>query len=303
MPAFATLLRLCRDAEHLTQKEFAEYLSLSVPAFEKINTVTLSRWENGISCATLKRKKAFLHYIFDHRCLNHSECLTYIKKRMTSVREPLQNILDRNYLDIISAFPPFKIEESEFRFDTIANYSDQQLSYLLEIEYSNHPDNYYTLDVPMLREWCMHESTFALGCELYNEHLGHIILLKVSQKTAEQIIHNQKSVFTLTAEDFISPQERGVYLMHTFFAVNAEIMAYLSLRTFTFLLDRWKYVSHIALFLTRQHGVQLMKLYGNRIHTKGRDPHGGYRWYGACTPLQEVLFSDLVTKLFFDDTL
>ncbi len=302
MPVFATLLRLCRDVEHLTQKEFSEYLSLSVPAFEKLNTVTLSRWENGISNTNRKRKKALLHYIFEHGCLNHPECLTYIKERIMSAREPLQKILDRNYLDIISAFPPFKVKPSAYRFDTIANYSDRQLNYLLELERSNHPDGYYTLDISTLKGWCGHESTFALGCELYDEHLGHIILLKVSEKSAEQIIRNQRSVFTLTPDDLISTQARGIYLIHTFFAVNAEIMAYLSLRAFSFLLDRWQYVSHIALFLTRRHGVQLMRLYGNRILAKGRDPHSGYRWYGACTPLQEILFSDLVTQLFFDET-
>lgn len=302
MSVFATLLRLCRNAEQLTQREFTEYLSLSVPAFEKLNTVTLSRWENGISSANQKRKKALLHYIFEHGCLNHPECLAYIKERIVSVREPLQKILDRNYLDIISAFPPFKVKASEYHFEKIAHYSDQQLNYLLEIERSSHPDDYYMLDIARLREWCNHESTFALGCELYSEHLGHIILLKVSMETAEQIIYNRRSVFTLTPEDLLSTQEQGVYLMHTFFAVNAEIMAYLSLKTFTFLLDRWQYISHIALFLTRRHGVQLMKLYGNRILSKGRDPHSGYRWYGACTPLQEILFSDLVTKLFFDET-
>jgi len=299
MQLFGELLKICREEHGLTQKAFVERLSLFSPLFFGLNTVTLSRWETGTTFPGLKKRQALLRYICSHRYLEHKQCMKYIYQAYEKLQTPFNEILDHKFPNIIGHFAPFKIDPDRYNFTHVSDYSYEKLCYLIDLERSNHPDNYYDLDIDMLQRWCEYESTLCLGCEIDGEHVGHFLLLKISSETAESIITNRKSVFSLKREDFIPSKEVGIYLVHTFFAVNSEVMAMLCVKALLFLLEERDVIENIVSFLTRNEGVELMRMFGHRIVEEGYDASGNFQWHGTKSTIEEILFSDIVVQNLF----
>ena len=217
MKTLGELLRLCRKEGHLTQQKLVDDLSVASPLFKDLNSVTLSRWETGTTTPGLQKKKSLLRYLFTHFYFDTPKCIEYLEQSFQNLSKPLGKQLDHKYQEIIGNMAPFKVKADQYHFGFLKAFSDIRLTYIINIERANHPDHYYTLDLPTLRSWIAHESSFCLGCTLNEEHLGHIILLKLKPHIAREVIHNRRSVFTLGTDDLSPADQQGTYLIHTFF--------------------------------------------------------------------------------------
>lgn len=297
MKTYSELLRFCRKKGNFTQKELVEQLSHFSDNFIDLNPGTLSRWETGVTFPSLKKRKALLHYIYQQGFLEDLECMDYIKMSFQNLTHPISLKLDHNYDGLIGNFPPFKVDSKLYNFTNISQCPDNKLIYITDIERARHSSNYYSLNFSKLKEWCNFESSFCLGCELDGEHLGHILMFKVSSEIAIEVIHNQKSIFSITQDDLLSMDEKGTYIIHSFFGVNSEIMAMLSIQTYLFMLENRNSIENISTFITNRDYLKLMRLYGNRVIKKDFDIDGNYHWYGTLTPVEEILFSDMITQM------
>jgi len=299
MTAYSQLLRLCRERGNLTQKEFVLQLSLFSKHFKDLNPVTLSRWETGVTSPSLEKKKTLLQYILKHGDLDDDVCYNHIVDMLKSLVIPLREKLNRQCEEIVGTLPVFKVDYDQYNFISLEYYSDLKLSYIVDIELANHPDHYYKLELSRLREWSAHKSSLCLGCELDGEHVGHIMLLKVSLDLAQKVIQNEQSVFSITSDDLLSLEEDGTYLVHTIFGINTEIVAMLSVKAMLFLLEQRKKITNIAALIMRKDDKTLSMFYGSRVVAQGFDKTYGYKWYGTLTPFSEILFSNTVVKMIF----
>jgi len=299
MTAYSKLLRLCRQRGNLTQKAFVLELSLFSEHFIDLNPVTLSRWETGVTTPSIQKKKALLHYIYEHGNLDDEVCNAHIKDILMTMIVPLSEILEYQCDEVIGTLPSFKVDMNQYTFSSLEKCSDEKLSYVLDIELANHADHYYALELARLRGWAMHESSFFLGCELDGAHIGHIMMLKISSQLAKQVIQNKQSVFSIVTEDLLLLEKKGTYLVHTFFGMNSQIMAMLTVKAMLFIFEQRKSIENIAMHTTRKDGMKLTRLYENSIVSEGFDSKYNYKWYGMLTPVEEVLFSDTTAKMIF----
>lgn len=297
MHSYSELLQICRQKANLTQKELVEQLSQFSNDFIDLNTVTLSRWERGVASPSFQRKKTLFHYLYQQGFLDDKECMHYFEESFQDLKQPLALQLDHKYDGLIGNLPSFKVSAEKYLCIPMKRYTDEKLRYTLDIEKANHSRDDYILKHSRLKEWCNFESSFCLGCELDGEHIGHTVMLKVSTETATAVIHHQKSIFSLTKDDLLSSDEKGTYIIHSLYGINAEIMAMLTIRTLLFILENRNKIENIATFITRKDNLKLMHLFGHRVIKKGSDSDGNYIWYTTLTPPEEILFSDMVIKM------
>ncbi len=302
MNNYGELLRLCREIEHLTQREFISQLSQYSESFKNLNTVTLSRWENEVTSPGPKKKTALLKYIFSQGYLKNPVCLKLIREAFEDLTQPIALSLNHHYASIIGNLPKFKVNENRYHFKEMNEYSNKKLSYVIDIETAGCPNQYYTLSPSILRDWSRRDSSFCIACTLDGEHLGHIVMLKLNSRTVRELVHNSRQDFSLTAEELLSSDEKGTYYVHTFYSINSDVAAMLSVKTYLFLLEQRESVANIATFINRKDAMRFIKMYGLHLVDKGIDTDHGCRWYGTLTSLEDILFSRMVVKSIFSKT-
>ena len=78
---FGDILYKFRHEQGQTQQQFISEISLYDQEFIALNTVTLSRWENGTTETSFYRKRFILTFIYSKGLLNCEPYRSLIRKR------------------------------------------------------------------------------------------------------------------------------------------------------------------------------------------------------------------------------
>ncbi len=65
----------------MTQKDLVLALSQYQNDFKALNTVTLSRWETGVTSPSLRKKKTILHFLAEKDAFEETVCYDILKTR------------------------------------------------------------------------------------------------------------------------------------------------------------------------------------------------------------------------------
>jgi len=300
MNIIGILLFEYRKLHKLTQKDLVEVLSCFSDEFKAINTVTLSRWETGSTSPGLNKKKMLMHFLASRGCLyGSSVCHDITKGRYNSLLEPLSSVFTRNYQYLIGNLPLPKVGEHTIRSLKYMTENREHIEHIIDIEIATNATNYYTVTPETLSAWCRNPSSFGIVCERKKQHLGHFIMLKIKNHTAEDIAHHRRSEFSLTEDDFCDPQEKGTYYVHALYGRDPNIAAELNVKAYLHLFENMEYIDNVMIFSSRVDGLLLTKDYGIQIIDNGEDDKYGFSWYGMLSPVEDILFSDTVVKLIF----
>lgn len=297
MNTISALLSEYRKRQNLTQQGLVDELVRYSDDFKALNTVTLSRWETGVTTPSLKKKKLLLSFITAIRYLEDDTCYDIVKERYENLDEPLSGIFTRNYQYLIGNLPEQKIEEYTIHSLNNYAYAHEYLEHIIDIETASQAEGYYTVTPEVLEEWCSHPASFSIICERKRQHLGHFIMFKLKNSVARDIAHNRRNKHSLTKDDFCDVHENGTYQVHAMYGRSPKIAAVLNVKAYLHLFEYMERVDNVMIFSTRKDGVLLTKDYGIEMVAKGKDEQYGFNWHGMLSPVEDILFSDTVLKL------
>ena len=288
-----------RKLYKITQQTLVNDLSDYSDHFHAFNTVTLSRWENGTTSPSLKRKKVLLQFFNSKQSL-HSEVMSNLMKtQYKKMYEPLTKVFRHNYQNLIGNLPEFQIEKHSIYDLKISSTKDEHFEHIIDIEMATNAKNYYQLSYNTLMKLCSHQSSFCLIAERKKQHLGHFVMLKLKTEVARDIAYGKKSEFNITDNDICAELESGTYFIHALYGRSPKIAAELNVKAYLYLFENIDYIDNIMIFSTRTDGVLLTKDYGIKTVANGKNIAFGFQWHGMLSPVEDIIFSDTIIKLVF----
>jgi len=300
MQTISKMLKLCREKCQLTQADLCIELSLFSDEFVSLTPVTLSRWENGVTRASLLRKRLFVKYLISKGLLKSEPFSSIIKERLEALPEPLSVVFDHNYESIIYNYPDFKIDLEGYGFSSITpSTKEETLKHIIDLETVSNPVGYYQTTAEHLRTLNEYPSSESLIIERNGQHLGHLIIYKLKPESAKKLIHHELNEHQLNVSNLALQEERGSLFIHTFFAVNPTIAALINTHAYLHFFEQFENIDDIVVFSCRKDALRLAKIYSIEIKDEGYDAHCNATWYGMSSPVEDILFSDTVLKLVF----
>jgi len=300
MSIFGDILVQFRKHQQQTQQQFINKLAYFDTEFGALNTVTLSRWENGTTETSLYRKRLILKYFYANNLFDVEPYRTLIRKRYSTLYGPLSKVFEHNYETLIHNLPQLRIGHHEYEKMSLKECDNlSHFQHIIDIEMASHAPMYYQNSVKQLQKLVLHPASYSLVIEKNHQHLGHFIMYKVPQKVSKALIHYKLKEKNLNYSDLCQPQEPGDYYIHALYGVNPMMAAMLNVETYLYLFDNINTINNIVIFSSRKDGVRLAKAYGIEVVESGEDLHYGINWSGMCSPVEEILFSDTVLKLVF----
>jgi len=294
------LLNKYREHHNLTQQELAQQLSAYCYDFKNLNSVTISRWETGTTTPGCNKKQQLLHFLVSTQCFHRiSECYEIAKSAYESLFAPLSKLFNRNYQYLIGNFPEFKIDHSNIHPLTEFPNKSEHYEHIIDIETATNVEGYYSVTKERLRTLCEHPSSFSIICERKKQHLGHFVMFKVKNDVAEEIVHHKRKEYTVTPADLCRPDEKGTYYIHALYGKNPSIAAWLNVYAYLHLFEHIEHIDNVMIFSSRKDGPQLTKDYGIELIKKGYNDFFGFEWHGFMSPVEKILFSDMVVKRIF----
>ena len=300
MQAISKILTAYRKKCQLTQEQLCVDFSLFSDEFISLTPVTLSRWENGVSRASLFRQRLIMKYLISKELLKSEPFCSIVKERLEALPEPLSTVFDHTYESIIHNFPDFRVDLDAYeyiRIDEIT--STELLLHIIDIEVASHATGYYQTSPQQLRTLSEHPSSFSLLIERNGQHLGHFIMYKLKPESAKKIVHYTLSEHDIKLSDLAAVDEIGSYYVHAFFAVNPLLSAVLNTQAYLHFFELFESIDDIVILSSRKDGVRLARSYGIELQDKGFDERYSLSWNGMSSPVEDILFSDTVLKLVF----
>jgi len=300
MTIFGNLLSRCRKVLGETQQQFITQIAMFDEEFNALNTVTLSRWENGTTATSLYRKRLILRYFHTKGILTQEPCRSMIQERFSALQVPLSKTFEHNYESIIHNLPKLRIPLDAYETNTLEHCDDPlQLQHLIDVEIASHAPLYYKNTPQRLLELVSHPETFSMVIKKNRQHLGHFIMYKTTPEASEKIVRYQLKEHELTLDHLVKPGSSGDYYIHAFYGVNPVIAAMLNVHTYLHLFKHIDTIKDVVIFSSRKDGVRLAKAYGIEMIESGDDLHYGITWNGMRSPVEDILFSDTVLRLVF----
>ena len=300
MNIIGELLYAYRKEYGLTQNELVEALSAFSTDLQKLNTVTLSRWETGTTSPGPGKKKALLTFISTCKDLTLSPILyPMIQERYKKLSDATMSALPGANAFLLGNLPAFDDTHDCIHDLHDRTWQDAFLGHIIDVEKSAHSPGYCRLSRERMEQYLQKPSTFAIVCARRNQYLGHFVMLKIRPKTAIDIAHGQRSKYDIRPEELCSKEEMGSYLMQAIYASNPKYAMLMRTDAYLFLLDNMRTIKDFLIFSTRTDGETMRKSYGIAQVATGEDEHYGFKWFGLLSPIEDILFSDTVIKLIF----
>ena len=294
-------LRLVRREHGFTQEQFVELLSSAMPEFQALNTVTLSRWETGTTSPSYRKKRSLLKFCVSRGWLSRGACRDFVRDRFaTHLCAGLSGMLQHNYKSLIANAPPLRVPLEEYEFKDLRREEDLLcFEHIVDIERASNAEGYYTISPAHLQQLCHHPASFAICCERKKQHLGHMIMFKLTANAASRLVRYRLDENRLSLDDLCPEDQEGSYYVHALFGINPLLAALVNTRAYLHFFDHLDVISTVSIFSTRADGLRLSRAYGIRTVAHGRHPECGFTWHGMQSPVEDILFSDTVLKLIF----
>jgi len=299
MSVIESLIYTYRKEYNLTQNEFVEALSCFSPELKKLNTVTLSRWERGLTSPGIAKKRDLLRFIVHSSNVKESKVHTMIQERYRQLSNATFSALAGGSSLLLGNLPTFDNTNECIHSLKDSNQKEIFLEHIIDMEQATHPSKYCRLFYDRMEAYLQVPSTFAMVCTQNKQYLGHFIMLKIKPETAVEIVHNQKSKYDILPQELCPQEETGSYIIQAVYASNPSYAMLLKTEAYLFLLEYIATSKDMAIFSTRTDGATMNKNYGIEQVEEGWNEEFGFKWFGMLSPVEDILFSDTILKLIF----
>lgn len=259
---FSGYLRTCREAIGLTQEELVfELYRFDTEQFGGLETVTLSRWERGITTPHLSRQVSILKYFQKKKgiALPCLERFSHDELERMICETGMHNLLGKSKKLILN-FPSKMIGADELLVRQLRESSalDIIIDINMAIDKGFH-HKFKEIPAQQIRSWALHPSNTFFVCHYKKQFFGLHFTLRLKPEIFEKIMSREITEKELILDDFASFEEKGSNYVISFFAMNDKAATLLFIRSYAHLIANQKVIEEIGTSVIMEDAVKLLK--------------------------------------------
>lgn len=219
MLIFGQYLKQCREQIPLSQRQLVNHLNGYDSLFLSLDNTTLSRWERCINLPSLIKQTRLTAFIAEqyHRLYPFIAEQPYdeIAKLLHSQFFHCSN----HQQQLVVKCPIDQIDHRDFIIHPIKNSTHKRaaINHNLHIYSQIHTRG---LTIEQHQKLLQIPTNLFLVCDYFDQYLGHLFLLKLKEKSYQQIINYERLEESLSADDIATADEPGYYYIYGLFSLG-----------------------------------------------------------------------------------
>jgi len=294
------MLERYRERYGLTQQQLCERLQAFDASLDSVTPVTISRWENGVTAPRTARKQQLLRFFTANGALQEAQFYGMMQERYCLFLEPMRQFYARcTFAPIVGCYPALEPEDYRLISPTVSDDAERYFRHIVEFERASLSGDYYSVSAQQLENWCRIPGTHALVCERMGQHMGHAVLLKISDRLAEAIAHGRRREYDIASEELLAPGQRGSCYFHALYGNSPYVTALMNVHAYLYLLEHYADIERVLIVGKREGAIRMLERFGIGKVAEGRDERCGLEWAGFLSPVEDILFSEAVVDAVF----
>ncbi|QCU91052.1 helix-turn-helix domain-containing protein [Thiomicrorhabdus sediminis] len=295
MLLFGQYLKQCREQIPLSQRQLVNRLNDYDDIFQSLDNTTLSRWERSINLPSLIKQTRLTAFIAEQ----YQRLFPFIAEQpYHEIAKLLHSqffCCSNHQSQLVVKCPIDQIDHRDFIIHPINSSAHQTaaINHNLHIYSQIHRRQLSLQQHQQLSQ--LAANTF-LVCDYYDQYLGHLFLLKLTQQSYQQIINFERPESSLNKADIAPAEEPGYYYIFGLFSLGIAVASLLICHLYALLIKNQFSIKGIG-WLTHGHeqrdwAVQM----GMQPALKSSTRNQGLVYQAD---LQTVLCSERLMKLLF----
>jgi len=261
---FGEYIKACREHFELTQDDLVNLLFQSHETFYGLDTVTLSRWERGITYPNPERKQQFIKTLasIDNSIFPCSNVLPIKETEKEVYEKGIQKFIGKHKRFILN-FPTDLIDEKQMQFTHLEESEDTNSH--LDLIYSflkKITKDKIGIDRNLFQQWAEHPSTFCLIASYQNQFFGVIFSIRLLPEVLEKVLNFEMKEEDIQVHDLAKPDEEGCEYPITMIAYTEQAATVLILRYYTHLMKHKKNILALGCLPKFSEGEKLISSFG-----------------------------------------
>lgn len=296
---FGKYLKLCRDKYRLTQEDLVQQCYRYDDSFNGLDIGTISRWERGITNPSFEKQIKITKFFqrYENRVLPYFESFSTedIEKKIN--KQSIINLIG-NSKEHILKFPHSDVMAKNLKLSKIKEYENKEALLKMPNDVlQSLLNNYYELDVEILKAWSELNSNLFLVCEYEGHFFGLFFSLRLKPKVFEEIISFQRELKTLKEEDFSKEREIGCVFPISMFAYNKNTAMLLYTKCIANLISNQDYILEVGSIPVLKGGVKLAEKINLQQYLQISTE--GCKKISYRASLEDILLREEVFKILF----
>ena len=296
---FNEYLKLCRQQNQLTQEQLVQELySYNIEHFQSLDSRALSKWERGdIKPKTIKQVSIIKYFQsktgLPLPCWNDYNS---DEAEKTICKVGMGNLIGKSK-KLIYDFPSEMMSVDDINVYPVRNFKnmDSLINTNMHLhKSSNHKSS--QLSREQFREWAVHPDNMFLACEDNGTFLGLLFAARVKPEILTKIVNFEMQKNEVTENDFASFNEKGSYILLSFFALNQKVATLLFIKLYAHFIANQKNIVDIGGITNSDEAKKLVSnmnlQYQNSITTDDNVKITAYK-----QSLSNVLASEYAVKM------
>jgi len=261
---FNHYLKACRQRFALTQEELVAKLFTYDDVFSKLDVVTLSRWERGITHPNEQRQKLIIQSFQSNDkaifpCFNIID-ISQIEEKITTIG--IQSIIGKHKRFIIN-FPTEMVEENAIRVvnikEMLTSKSHMAMAYSI---YTKMTKNNLEITLESFTQWALHPSSLFLFILYKDQFFGMLFSIHIKPDIFKKLMHFELLEKDLRETDLSLLDEKGCNYPLGFFAYTEQSASLLILRYYAHLITHQNNIEEVGCFPQTTEGEKFVATLG-----------------------------------------
>lgn len=291
-------IKSVRKRLKLTQADFSDELSqYDNTLFDKLDSVTVSRWERSITRPSSERILGIIAYFrqYDDKLLPFYEDLGHDQLEETFDKEILKKIFSANKRQIID-FPLHALDLSKLQIIDLSG--SERSSELLNLPFKIHKsmtENYFRLLFDQIVSWAEYPGSFAHVAEVEGHPVGALVGMRLKPEVFDALIRFERPINSLLIEDFAEIGEDASFYFFGFYAYTNIAAVKLFAHFYAYLIRNQNNIYEMGNISVHEIPKNFMVKLGMDLTPYPSQDEGKFSHRGT---LKEVLLNKDILELF-----
>ena len=296
---FNEYLKLCRQQNQLTQEQLVQELySFNIEHFQSLDTRALSKWERGDTKPKALKQVSIFKYFQSKTGLSLPCWDDYSTEEAekTICKVGMDNLIGKSK-KLIYDFPSEMMSVDDINVYPVRNFEnmDSLINTNMHLhKSSNHEVSQLSKD--QFREWAMHPDNMFLACEDNGTFLGLLFAVRIKPSILTKIVNFEIPRNKITKNDFASFDEKGSYMLLSFFALNKKVATLLFIKLYAHFIANQKNIVDIG-GITNSDEAKKLIANMNLEYQKSITTSDNVKITGYIQSLNNVLASEYAVKM------
>ena len=246
---FSEYLKKCREGCKITQEKLAQDLYVhNTELFEALDTGTIGKWERGLTKPKASKQASIIRYFqqLTNKALPFLEDYPIKEVEGLICKAGMNNMIGKSKKHIFD-FPSDMMLVDDIEVSSLHNFVGMES--VIENNMHLHTDlnhPYSQLSCEQFKEWALHPSNLFLFCQYKGSPLGIMFSARVKPEVFRKIMNFEMKKSDICSDDFASYDEKGSYVLLSFFAFNAKAATLLYIRYYAHLITNQDNIDEVG---------------------------------------------------------